>query len=289
MNQEFKEQKVISHDWHCLEWDENKISRFWGFIQESEAHRQNYFTKYYNKAIVKFLRYLVPLEGRILDYGCGIGYLSEYLLSSGISCEGCDFSQESVNFINQKFDANPLWQGAKLISSSELPYESNSLDLILCVETIEHILDGFLDNTLSELYRILKPKSGRLFITTPHNENLEASMVFCPDCYAVFHQTQHLRKFDIDTLKNLMENHIFMTELCNSTDFDLLKSASDIYSPWDVRLNRWIWIRDLIWKAIQLQAKFLDFCNPPKNNLSSEKFKKIIGCGRHLFWIGYKP
>jgi len=99
---------LSSCNWHQVQWDVQKVSNFWRFIGSVEAHQNNYFTKYYGKAIIKFVKYLTDLKGIALDYGCGLGYLSECLLEVGVECSACDFSEQSVNLVNQKFHNSSL-------------------------------------------------------------------------------------------------------------------------------------------------------------------------------------
>jgi len=282
---------LSSCNWHQVQWDVQKVSNFWRFIGSVEAHQNNYFTKYYGKAIIKFVKYLTDLKGIALDYGCGLGYLSECLLEVGVECSACDFSEQSVNLVNQKFHNSSLWKGAKHIQSLPLPYEDNSIDFIFCVETIEHIIDDFLTPTLNEFYRILKPCTGRLLITTPNDEDLDIGTVLCPVCNSVFHYHQHLRKFNKHSLKSFMDSHGFYTELSDVTDFDLLTEPRWVKSPLEIRLQKWQWILEVIWKTKIVKAKIMDsltLISRADRKRSNNELKQIIGTGRHLVWIGGK-
>lgn len=268
-------------EFNCLKWDESKISRFWNFIAQSEAHQGDYFTKQVGAGIFNFLRYTVSMKGRILDYGCGNGYLAEHFIAHGISCEGVDFSQASVDAVNEKFKSNPLWGGAKVYTGGRLPYPDDTFDLILATETIEHVLDSHLKGMLQELHRILKPKTGRLFITTPNSENLSQNMVFCPDCGAVFHRYQHLRSFTKSSLHELMITHGFKTQACNATCFNyfqehLLKNPLD----WSIRQLG----RQVKKFGVVVQARM----GMPHSTTGEFWFNLFIGNGNHLFWLGSK-
>lgn len=265
-----------------LNWSSSQVADFWDYISSSEVRKEDYFTKYYGEYIVNFLHYLAPLNGKILDYGCGIGFMSEELLKKEISCQGCDFSESSVNCVNEKFTNNPLWHGAKLINSSTLPYEDNSIDLIICIETIEHILDEFLEPTLQEFYRVLKPNTGKLFVTTPNNEDLEKSMIFCPNCHSLFHNYQHVRSLNISSLSELLESHRLQTDLCNATNFALFKPRRQTaFLDWSLRK-----IDVIIGFFIVNTLERLKLYQHP---LSRYLFNKRLDNTRpHLFWIGGK-
>jgi 2-polyprenyl-3-methyl-5-hydroxy-6-metoxy-1,4-benzoquinol methylase len=271
---------------HRLIWDDAKISRFWNFIALSGAHQDDYFAKQVGRGVVNFLRNVVTLEGRILDYGCGPGYMAGCLIEAGIQCEGCDSSEVSVTMANEKFKENPLWRGAQLVTGEPLPYEDNLFDLILCLETIEHVLDSHLEKMLTELYRILKPETGVLFITTPNNEDLESFTVFCPDCGAVLHRYQHVRSFTASSLDELMRGHGFRTESCNTTLFNSFQETSMLEPLVKHPLD---WSLRYVTSLIKIMGRSVfDRMSELYFYLAKARFNRLLGHGCHLFWLGKK-
>lgn len=125
---------------HNLLWTREKVARFWSFASRSESFRSVYFSRLVGRGVVTFLKAMIPLQGRILDYGCGSGYLVEHLLAAGIACEGLDFSPESVAAVNRRFAGHRLWNGAIAAQGNTLSHPEGVFDVILCLETIEHIL-----------------------------------------------------------------------------------------------------------------------------------------------------
>lgn len=55
------------------------------------------------------------------------------------------------------------------VDASAMPYESNSIDAIVCRELIEHVPNA--EKLLDEMKRVITP-SGYLFITTPNSYNV---------------------------------------------------------------------------------------------------------------------
>lgn len=86
-------------------------------------------------------------------------------------------------------------------SLSSLPFDSNSVDLVVSTEVLEHLSDDLLREATHEISRVLKP-GGRFFVTVPYREQLYH--VLCPDCGALFHPAQHLQSFDEARLKELL-------------------------------------------------------------------------------------
>jgi len=99
----------------------------------------------------------IPPKGRVLDLGCYPDYLLKNLNKSGFEVYGVASVQESmmqknVSILNLEMD--------------KLPYKSNSFDLIILSEVIEHLGTG-LTKLYSEVTRCLKP--GAFFIVTTPN------------------------------------------------------------------------------------------------------------------------
>jgi ubiquinone/menaquinone biosynthesis C-methylase UbiE len=105
---------------------------------------------------------LVP-HGRVLDLGCNNGYGSYKLSRYGHEVVGVDVSAEALADAKRRFSTANL--EFRQVSGLELPFESDSCDLITSCQVIEHIVD--MDPYLSEIRRVLKP-GGIVVFTTPN-------------------------------------------------------------------------------------------------------------------------
>jgi SAM-dependent methyltransferase len=206
------------------DWTLDHISAFWDWHAGSPRRQQNYFTSMVGGGIVRFMQRHVPLRGRLLDYGCGTGQLLEILAEYPIDAYGLDFSPESVDLVEQRLRGRPNWRGA--VSGFPAPFSDQHFDVITFVETIEHLKQGSLENTLNELRRLLKP-GGRLLVTTPFNEDLEAGMIYCPFCSSEFHRVQHMRSFSRESLRELLAAFGFSVLYCNNTNLRNYRSFLD--------------------------------------------------------------
>jgi SAM-dependent methyltransferase len=103
----------------------------------------------------------------VVDIPAGDGRTSEVLLSAGAEVRAYDLFTDvfKPGQINSEY--------ADLTRT--LPIESESCDIIICQEGIEHLADQLF--ALSEFNRILKP-DGRLFITTPNYSSLRAKLAY---------------------------------------------------------------------------------------------------------------
>ena len=72
----------------------------------------------------------------ILDAGCGEGFTIDKLKENGIGkkIEGVEYSKDAI-LLGKKLFPNLI---IKQESISELPYQANSFNLVICTEVLEH-------------------------------------------------------------------------------------------------------------------------------------------------------
>ncbi|MES2807896.1 MAG: class I SAM-dependent methyltransferase [Bacteroidota bacterium] len=108
-------------------------------------------------------------DRRILDLGCGNGYLVNYLLSKGYDAFGTDASAEGVAIAKQT-NANRFY--LQDLSTGKLPTElqDKQFDTVISTEVIEHLYDpaGF----INFCKRCLAP-GGEIIISTPYHGYLK--------------------------------------------------------------------------------------------------------------------
>ncbi len=198
---------------HQVEWTPEKSRRWWGAT--SDRHQDRYFSKRYGPALIGLAQLFgVRLrDKRVIDFGCGSGYLLDALLARNIPCSGADFSEDAVAVVQRRLEGNQLFQGVHLLSELPTSLESGTYDVVFLIETIEHLLDNDLEATLLELRRILHP-GGVLIVTTPNDEQLSQAESICPDCGCIFHPVQHVRSWDKESLSRKMGEFGFSTVRC---------------------------------------------------------------------------
>lgn len=99
----------------------------------------------------------------ILDVGCGTGNMVKFLNQKGFKASGCDPSSEAIKIAQKMNIANSI----KKASASNLPYKTESFDLITSISVIEHLNKKEAKEFLKEAIRVLKP-DGYIFIITPN-------------------------------------------------------------------------------------------------------------------------
>ena len=216
---------------HQAEWTDEKVARFWNHLNDNEDLA--YFAQTAGKEVLALARKYIEIRDNVLDYGTGRGYLIEHLLRlKSCTVTGCDFSPSSVEYVNDKFRGNANFQGCILIENLPSPINSDSFETVFLLETIEHLINEHFSETLSEIHRILKT-GGFVVITTRNEENLNKSMVVCPDCGCVFHPVQHVKSFSRPGIMELMGTLGFETVVCETRhlgrDFFPLKQLLKLY------------------------------------------------------------
>ena len=202
------------------DWTDEDIASFWDWQSKNAFRQSQYFTASMAPGIVRVLKNKGLLKGSVLDYGCGAGHLLEEMVKTeAVDFYGLDFSPDSIT-ATQKRTANKK-NLKQLVLANILPcsFSNDQFDTITLIETIEHLQDDQLQETMNELHRILKTK-GKIFITTPFNEDLESHMNFCPFCKSEFHHMQHMQSFDIARLTALAKQHGFVVDYCNNINIE---------------------------------------------------------------------
>jgi SAM-dependent methyltransferase len=89
-------------------------------------------------------------EDRVLEIGCGKGGMLYYLITEGYEAEGVEKNQEHIEKANRIYGNLPI----KKVDGVELPYESNTFDVVMSFDVLEHIPNT--DGHLKEVGRVLK-------------------------------------------------------------------------------------------------------------------------------------
>ncbi len=146
----------------------------------------------------RFVRGL-PAAEHALDLGCGDGRLTKELTADRVT--GADVSELALSRARGRL---PEVEFVQLTPDEPLPFLDGAFDLVVCVETIEHVRDVQL--LLSEARRVLRP-GGTLALTTPANGRLTAARALWKGFEEVFDPlSPHLRFFTAQSLTGLLDD-----------------------------------------------------------------------------------
>jgi ubiquinone biosynthesis O-methyltransferase len=124
------------------------------------------------------LAYFNPIVGdwqgkSALDLGCGGGFMAEALARQGAQVIGVDPAQSAIAAAKRHAEMNGLSIDYRVGSGEHLPVAENAVDIVLCVDVLEHVRD--LDAVMGEIRRVLKP--GGLFLFDTINRTWLARLV----------------------------------------------------------------------------------------------------------------
>lgn len=205
---------------HAIEWTNEQVSRLWNYYSRTPPYNDMYFSKLFGDKLLKKCRLPLHQDLRVLDFGCGPGFIWEHLrdLQSHWEYTGLDFSPDSVRLLSEKANGHSRFGGG--LHATQLPTDlaAAHFDAVLLFEVVEHLKDEYLDATLAEVTRVLKP-GGVLAISTPNEEDLRASTKFCPECGALFHEWQHVRSWSVSSLSAMLSQYGFKLRSAETLDF----------------------------------------------------------------------
>ena len=157
-----------------------------------QSEEKNFWFRVRNKIIGNAItRYLSP-RSRILEVGCGNGYVSRYLKKMGHRVECADLFFDGLQFCKER-DAGYLYYQCNLLDRLFI----EEFDGICAFDVLEHIDDD--DAVLKNMHDALKP-GGTLFITVPADRRLWSVM----DIYA-----EHKRRYSMKELRTKIEGNGF--------------------------------------------------------------------------------
>ena len=148
------------------------------------SHREKDFYAYGFTSIIfnNLMRRIGNVDGKkILDFGCGEGWLGKLLASQGAEVWAFDISHEAVELTKSRF--NNLNFRHKIhvnqMAAENLSYDSNTFDLIVGNAILHHI---DLYTGLKEIKRVLE-KGGKAYFMEPlgHNPFLNLYRFITPE------------------------------------------------------------------------------------------------------------
>lgn len=114
---------------------------------------------------------LLNNETKVLDVGCGAGFLSNELALAGLQVTGVDLSEESLK-VAHDYDSTKSVHYLPA-DAYKLPFADHSFEVITAMDFLEHVDRP--DDVIKEFSRVLKPNG--IFIFHTFNRNPIAYLV----------------------------------------------------------------------------------------------------------------
>ena len=155
-------------------------------------------TRFEQRRLHELILSFVPADAeKILDIGCGNGWVAEACLPAGKTVVSADISITNPRKALEKYPS-PRHYGL-VADALHLPVKPDFFDVIIASEIMEHVISP--DIFVKNLYRAVKP-GGRVIITTPYHEKLEYSL--CIHCNKPTPRHAHLHSFHEKNLAGIM-------------------------------------------------------------------------------------
>ncbi len=145
----------------------------------------------YGAHLARYEASLPLIEGKtVLDIACGSGYGTKLISNKANKVYGIDVDPNAIVYAKKHYAAKNI----EYISGDgvSIPLKNNSVDIVICYETIEHIEKY--EKFMTEINRILK-KSGQLLLSTPNEIEYAEGNHF------------HIHEFEYNELKRLVEKY----------------------------------------------------------------------------------
>lgn len=154
-------------------WDQNPLC---ASIIPYNLGTKEYF-EYYDKLreSIEDLKYSYDLHEyndfnckRVLDVGCGNGYVLSKYAKEGAEVYGIDITPTAIQLCEKRFDYFELKGDFREANAEQLPFEDNYFDCVCSMGVLHHVPNT--EKAISEIFRVLKP-GGRLIVMFYHKNS----------------------------------------------------------------------------------------------------------------------
>lgn len=152
------------------------LAKQWAYDYWDGDRRTGYGGYHYDgrwAAVAKGLveHYQLQPGQRVLDVGCGKGFLMYELMQLGLEVVGLDVSEYALE--HAKPEVKPFLQRG---NATELPFPDQSFDLAISLTTLHNLYCYDLDKALREFERVAKRKY--LVVESYRNEEEKANLLY---------------------------------------------------------------------------------------------------------------
>jgi ubiquinone/menaquinone biosynthesis C-methylase UbiE len=123
----------------------------------------------------RYYAYATYRGKRVLDVGCGNGYLLSHFARAGAETTGVDLTTRGVSLSAERFRLERLPGRFVQANAEQLPFADGHFDLVLSMGVLHHTPRT--EAAVAEIRRVLRPR-GRLLIMLYHRNSLVYRFLF---------------------------------------------------------------------------------------------------------------
>jgi SAM-dependent methyltransferase len=113
-------------------------------------------------------------DEEIMDLGCGIGADTLYLSEKGYKVISCDYSEEALKLLKESIPEAKILQ---IDISKTLPFENESICLIIADLSLHYFDDETTKNIVKEIKRVIKPNGCLIGRECLENINIDFGLI----------------------------------------------------------------------------------------------------------------
>lgn len=196
-----KEEKDYEHL-----YSDNYYRKIWGWSEATDAQvgKSKYAT---SKNFIKLL-HSYKKGGKVLDIGCGLGYLLSFLQQDnyGYDVYGLELSSFAKEISEKRIEKGKIFQTLEKIKKKQLQF-----DAILLFDSMEHIPDQ--DKLFHDL-DVLLASDGKVFVIMPDASSFTAQLM---GKYWIEYKKDHVLFYTKMALQQQLKKKGYQLLLCCST------------------------------------------------------------------------
>jgi SAM-dependent methyltransferase len=105
---------------------------------------------------------------KVLDVGCGNGYVLANYARAGADVSGIDLTEAAITLTRQRFSLAGLTGDFRTANAEALPFPDETFDCVCSMGVLHHTPDT--ERAVEEVWRVLKP-GGRLIVMFYHRDS----------------------------------------------------------------------------------------------------------------------
>ena len=177
----------------------------WKEVQEEIAsddihfkfyNSKNPFVRYIHRKRLEIISKLIDNSKglRVLEVGCGDGFVLKALESKGTELYGIDISPKRVERAKRLVPSAKVYE----VNAETLPFENNCFNVTVCSEALEHIENP--QKAVEEMIRVTK-EPGDMIISVPNELNWRIARLLL--LRFPLRISDHINKFSIKELDSM--------------------------------------------------------------------------------------